>query len=94
MILSEKAGPACDGFVMRGGNQILGKRFTLERLAFEGKRDRPVRYISNALADFNASWKKNGVRFMAVESEIPDSAGAMHDLITQAASRNIDIHYV
>lgn len=93
-ILSDKARFACDDFVKKEGNQPLSEMLKLEHVAYEGRRDRLVSYISKALADFNAHQKLKGGLFQAINPETSNSAGAIHELIGQAAPRNINIHYI
>jgi len=94
VVLSEKADPPHDDFVKTEGNRPLCEMLTLERLAFECKRDRLVSYIPKALADLNADWEENEVMFKAIESDIPNGAGALHDLIARSSSQRINLFYV
>jgi hypothetical protein len=67
---------------------------TLERLAFECKRDRLIYYVPKALANLNADWEEKAVMFKAIESDITNGARALHDLIAQSSSQRINLHYV
>lgn len=90
--LSEETFSVCNEFVKKEGNKPLKEMLKLEKVAFEGKRDRLVSYISKALAKFNADGEKNGGRFNVIESGISDGEREIHDFIAQAASRGVKIH--